>query len=66
MRKHFVYQPLFLFVCSLLFGIIFISCGGKSSKNIGAFKFDSIQVNRTVHLFADTAKPACNIVVNFS
>ncbi|MCK9159788.1 MAG: RsiV family protein [Bacteroidaceae bacterium] len=66
MRKHFVYQPLFLFLCSLLFGIIFISCGGKSSKNIGAFKFDSIKVNRTVHLFADTAKPACNIVVNFS
>lgn len=29
-------------------------------------QFDSIQVNETAHLFSDTAKPACNITVNFA
>ena len=27
-------------------------------------EFDSIQVNETVHLFGDTAKPACNLILN--
>ena len=29
-------------------------------------KTDSIQVNETTHLFGDTAKPACNLVVNLT
>lgn len=29
-------------------------------------KFDSIQMNETAHLFGDTAKPACNLIINFA
>ena len=32
----------------------------------GKLRFDSIQVNKTAHLFGDTAKPACNLIINFS
>ena len=37
----------------------FFSCHDKMNKNTGALQFDSIRVNETVHLFNDTAKPAC-------
>ena len=40
--------------------------GNTVNKNAGALEFDSIQVNETVHLFGDTAKPACNIVIDFT
>lgn len=46
-------------------GFLF-SCGDKMNKNTGALVFDSIQVNKTAHLFGDTAKPACNLVINFA
>ena len=46
-------------------GFLF-SCHDKMNKNTGALQFDSIQVNETEHLFNDTAKPACNIIVNFA
>ncbi len=42
------------------------SCHDKMNKNTGALQFDSIQVNETAHLFNDTAKPACNIIINFA
>lgn len=48
-----------------LSGFLF-SCGDKLSKGTGALEFDSIQVNETAHLFGDTAKPACNLVINFA
>ena len=44
----------------------FFSCHDKMNKNTGALQFDSIQVNETAHLFNDTAKPACNIIINFA
>lgn len=44
----------------------FFSCTDNLKKNIGALEFDSLQVNRTEHLFGDTAKPACNIVMNIT
>ena len=44
----------------------FFSCHDKMNKNTGALQFDSIRVNETVHLFNDTAKPACNIIINFT
>ena len=46
-------------------GFLF-SCHDKMNKNTGALQFDSIQVNETAHLFNDTAKPACNIIINFA
>lgn len=46
-------------------GFLF-SCGDKMNKNTGALVFDSIQVNETAHLFGDTAKPACNLTINFA
>lgn len=36
------------------------------NKDKTALGFDSIQVNQTIHLFQDTAKPACNIAISFS
>lgn len=44
----------------------FFSCGNIVNNNAGALEFDSIQVNETAHLFGDTAKPACNLVINFA
>lgn len=46
-------------------GFLF-SCSDKMNKNTGLLEFDSIQVNKTAHLFGDTAKPACNLVINFT
>lgn len=45
-------------------GFLF-SCGDKMKKDTGSLEFDSIQVNKTVHLFGDTSKPACNLLINF-
>lgn len=42
------------------------SCHSKMNKNTGELTFDSIQVNKTAHLFNDTAKPACNLTINFA
>ncbi|MCD8309926.1 MAG: DUF3298 and DUF4163 domain-containing protein [Prevotellaceae bacterium] len=56
------YVSLFLLplvACGFLF-----SCNSNLHKPVGALSFDSIQVNRTVHLFGDTAMPACNLVVS--
>ncbi|MBP6065674.1 DUF3298 and DUF4163 domain-containing protein [Bacteroides sp.] len=46
-------------------GFLF-SCGDKMNKNTGELTFDSIRVNETAHLFSDTAKPACNLVISFT
>ena len=46
-------------------GFLF-SCGDKMKKDTGSLEFDSIQVNKTAHLFGDTAKPACNLLINFA
>lgn len=60
MKKQFVSLPLFLIAaCG-----IFFSCGNISQQGAGALAFDSIQVNETVHLFADDSKPACNLTMN--
>ena len=40
--------------------------GNTVNKNAYALEFDSIQVNETAHLFGDTAKPACNLILNFA
>ena len=46
-------------------GILF-SCGNKMDKNTGGLEFDSISINQTEHLFADSAKPACNLVIKYT
>lgn len=43
----------------------FTSCSNKGNKDMGDLKFDSLQVNKTAHLFGDSAKPACNLIINF-
>ncbi len=61
MKKQYVsLLTLFFTVC-----VFFVSCTNKGDKNAGNLSFDSIQVNKTVHLFGDTAKPACNLIINF-
>lgn len=44
----------------------FFSCTDKVKQDAGALEFDSLQVNRTEHLFGDTAKPSCNIAMNIA
>ena len=53
-------QTVSLLVLLLAASGFFFSCGNTVNKNAYALEFDSIQVNETVHLFGDTAKPACN------
>ena len=62
MKKQFVS----LLVLSLATSFFLFSCDNKAKQNTGALEFDSIQVNTTEHLFGDTAKPACNLVINFA
>lgn len=45
---------------------LFFSCTRIGSKQVGALQFDSLQVNRTSHLFGDTALPACSLSVSFT
>jgi hypothetical protein len=45
---------------------IFFSCHDKTDSRTGALEIDSIQINKTEHLFGDTAKPACNITINYA
>ena len=62
MKKQYVSLLAIILATS---GFLF-SCGDKMNKNTGALEFDSIQVNETAHLFGDTAKPACNLTINFT
>lgn len=62
MKKQTVSLLVFLLAASGFF----FSCSNTVNKNAGALEFDSLQVNETVHLFGDTAKPACNLVINFA
>lgn len=62
MKKQSVKSFLILLATSY----IFFSCSNITNKHAETLKFDSIQVNQTVHLFGDTAKPACNLVINFT
>ncbi len=57
MRKQFVSFFLLPLIAS---GFLF-SCNSNMDKRTGALTFDSIRVNRTTHLFGDTAKPAANL-----
>lgn len=59
-------QTVSLLVLLLAASGFFFSCGNTMNKNTGALEFDSIQINETAHLFGDTAKPACNLVINFA
>lgn len=55
-----------LLVLLLATSSFFFACTDKMKQNAGALEFNSLQVNRTEHLFGDTAKPACNIVMNIA
>lgn len=62
MRKQYVSLLTFIIAASSLL----FSCGDKMNKNTGALEFDSLSVNETVHLFGDTAAPACNLTISFT
>lgn len=62
MKKQYVS----ILVIALSISAFLFSCGNKMHKNGSELVFDSIQVNETAYLFADTSKPACNIIINFS
>ena len=62
MKKQYVN----LFAILLTISGILTSCDNKKNQNNGALEFDSIPLNVTEHLFGDTAKPACNLVINLA
>lgn len=62
MKRQNIYTFIVLFAISLSL----FSCRNNGNNGIGRLEFDSIQVNRTAHLFNDTTKPACNILINFT
>ncbi len=55
-----------LLVILLATSFFFFACNNIVNQHTGNFTFDSILVNQKAHLFGDTAKPACNINVNFA
>lgn len=61
-KKHSVTSLVILLAASSFF----FSCNDTVNQHTGDFTFDSLQVNQTAHLFGDTAKPACNININFT
>ena len=62
MKKHSVILLMVLLATSCFF----YSCNNKMQPDTGKFVFDSLQVDRTEHLFGDTAKPSCNIRINLT
>lgn len=59
-------QTVSLLVLLLAASGFFFSCSNIMNKNAGALEFDSIQVNETAHLFGDSTKPGCNLIINFT
>ena len=62
MRRQIVNAFLFL----IAIGNVLSSCNTKMNKVNGDIEFDSLHINRTAHLFADSAKPACNLSVRLA
>ena len=62
MRKQYVS----LLIIILSISAIFSFCADKMSKKIGELQFENLKANETAYLFADTAKPSCNININFA
>ena len=63
MKKQNVSLLAFLLTAS----VFFASCHNSANKRAAdALGFDSLRVNQTVHLFGDTTKPACNLIVNLA
>jgi hypothetical protein len=61
MKKLFVS----MFVMILTTCGIYTSCTDKINKT-GDFEFEHVQINKTAHLFGDTAKPGTNIIIDFT
>lgn len=59
-------QTVSLLVLLLAASGFFFSCSNIMNKSAGALEFDSIQVNETAHLFGDSTKPGCNLIINFT
>ncbi|MDR0962785.1 MAG: DUF3298 and DUF4163 domain-containing protein [Mediterranea sp.] len=54
-----------LFAILMVSGSLFFSCGNPSQKG-NSPTFDSIKVDKSAHLFGDTANPGCNIHINLA
>jgi len=54
-----------LFTAILLCGSILFSCNNKGKDYASDLRFDSIKVNETQYLFGDTAKPNCNVTIDY-
>ena len=59
-------QIVSLFAVLLSASYFFFACNSTVNQGVGNLKFDNQQENRTEHLFGDTTKPACNLVIDFT
>ena len=59
-------QSVSLLTVILSTSLFLVSCGSKMNKTTGNLQFESLKINETAHLFADTSKPACNITIDFT
>jgi Protein of unknown function (DUF3298). len=61
MKKQYVSLLAFL----LSAGYFYSSCDSNMNRPTGALEFDNVQMNESVHLFGDTAKPGAKLIVDF-
>ena len=61
MDKQYASLLAVIFIVSSLF----YACDDKKDKKTGALEFDKILLNESAHLFGDTAKPACKLMIDY-
>jgi hypothetical protein len=61
MNKHFV----IVLITILASSFVFSACNSKMN-NKKRLAFDSIKVNRVEHLFGDSSKPYCNLIIDMA
>lgn len=44
---------------------LFYSCKDKKEAQTGSLEFDKISLNESAHLFGDTTKPACQLIIEY-
>lgn len=59
-------QYVSLLAVLLSFGVFCSSCNNKVNENTGSLKFEHKQINEKMHLFGDTAKPSCNLIIKYT
>ena len=62
MNKTYISLILTILGCSFFL----FSCHKNQNQTTDLLELDSLCINETTHLFADTSKPSCNLVLNYT